>query len=700
MNGDKISKFRIPKNYLSADKVRNFCIIAHVDHGKSTLADWLISSAKIISTQPGRRYLDSRPDEQERGITISSASISFVLNEHVFNLIDSPGHVDFGGNVTSALRACDGALLLVDAVEGMMPQTIAVLKQALKEKVIPVLVINKIDRLFCELKLTSEVISKKILTLIENINLFIESIDSSCPNFAFKKGNVILAAGLEGWAINLTRTNYTLKHVLEAYEQGTANELKNKLPLAEVISSTIIECMPSPIIAQNNKLKTIAPHIDAETLIPLIECNPVSKITGVVTSVAYSRDKGRMSIVRLFSGTIKKGSILYNPQEPDQPMTVSRLYLTLGKQLEEYDQIPAGMIVCIVGLNNVIIGSTVSSDPKFPVFEELKHSAEPVMSISFRPKEQANLNRLKELLIQECHQDLTLKYIYDSDSKEHILKGLGKLHLEVVLNKIMRQQKIELVLKEPSVIYLEAPTENSSKIETVTSNKLNKFQLSVKTIDEDTLKILNDHTNILKIPYYTKLFDKSPFKEYAKNIVAIEGTNMLIDVTKSVQFMHESIPNLILGFNRAIQRGPLIKRAVINTAVFLHDASWHVDFVHRTPQDIAPPAAKTIHQCMIEAKTVIKEPYIKTFITVPIEYLGNITKQVKVRKGKVLETDYTSQSVTITAILPVKDSFNLSEQLMKSAEGQLSWRYELDEYRTMSKEDMNELIETVRKQSL
>jgi elongation factor 2 len=678
----------------SIQQIRNFCIIAHVDHGKSTLADWLLSQAKIISEKPGRRYLDTRADEQKRGITIVSASITFTLNNHTFNLIDSPGHVDFGGNVTKALRACDGALLLIDAVEGIMPQTHAVLKQALKENVVPVLMINKIDRLFKELNLDNEAIKKKLANLISSINLLVESISkhSAIKPFSLKTGNIILGSGLEGWAINPSIGNLSLSHVLDHYKRGEGSELKRIMPLADIVTTTIINHIPNPEQAQTYKLEKIGSHISEEYMQPLKECNPYSKLVGVVTSICYTRERGKLVSVRLFAGMAKKGMIVYSSEKKNEPMTISRTGLFMGKNFEELDEIPAGMIVVMSGLGDVLLGTTISEDPHFPSFDAIKHSTDPVMSVSFTPIKQSDLAKLKDIMQQEVIQDMTLKYEYDPDTREHILKGLGKLHIEVVLNRVMTEEKIELKIKPPTVIYMETILESSPILETITSNRLNKFKISVQALSSTVIELLNDTTDLLKHPKHKQMLMESGLdSNLAKKVVAVEGTNLLINHTKSVQFMQETVPNVILGFKKAMTNGPVMKKMVTGVCVLLEDANWHVDFVHRTPQDIAPPTTKLIYECMNLAKPKVLQPFIDTFITVPIEYIGAINREIQVHKGRVGVSQYEEDTVTVTGHIPVKNSFDLSESLMSASEGRVNWRYELGVYELLPDDELEEV---------
>jgi elongation factor 2 len=259
------------------DNIRNIAIAAHIDHGKTTFSDNLLAGAGMMSeeTAGNARALDFHKDEQERGITIDSASVSMVHaiedKEFLINLIDTPGHVDFGGDVTRAMRAVDGAIVLCCASEGVMPQTETVLRQALKERVKPILFINKADRLIRELKLTPQQMQERFVKIITHVNKLINDIAE--PELAKRwqvkvdDGSVCFGSAFHNWALSvdyMQKKGLGFKDIIDAYEQDTWKELAKKAPLHDVVLNAVVKHLPNPVYSQKYRIPKIW-HGDVES---------------------------------------------------------------------------------------------------------------------------------------------------------------------------------------------------------------------------------------------------------------------------------------------------------------------------------------------------------------------------------------------------------------------------------------------------
>ena len=245
------------------EHIRNIGIAAHIDHGKTTLSDNLLAGAGMISEELAgdQRFLDFDEQEQARGITIDAANVSMVHeykgDEYLINLIDTPGHVDFGGDVTRAMRAVDGAVVVVCAVEGVMPQTETVLRQALREKVKPVLFINKVDRLINEVKLGPEELAKKFMDIILEVNKLIRNMVSKEEKDAWQvdvnDGSVAFGSAYHNWAINIPtmqETGINFKDIIDYCNDDNQKELAQKVPLSDVLLGMVVDHLPSPKVAQ------------------------------------------------------------------------------------------------------------------------------------------------------------------------------------------------------------------------------------------------------------------------------------------------------------------------------------------------------------------------------------------------------------------------------------------------------------------
>ena len=356
---------RVKALMLNQERIRNIAICAHIDHGKTTFSDNLLAGAGMMSEDlAGKaRVLDFHDDEAERGITIDSAAVSMVHEsdgkEYLINLIDTPGHVDFGGDVTRAMRAVDGCIVLVCAVEGMMPQTETVLRQALKERVKPILFINKTDRLIKELKLTPEAMQERFVGIIKEVNEKIRAIADE--NFADKSvvnvadGSVCFGSAFHNWALTvpyMQKKSISFKDIITAYETETWSELKKKCPLHEVVLNSVIKHHPTPNQAAPYRIPKIW-HGDKESPLgeSLLKCDPNGKLAFVITKVVIDPQAGEIAAGRLFAGTMKKGLTVYlNRAKIEQ--RIQQVYVYNGAKREIVDEVPAGNIIGIGGLKN------------------------------------------------------------------------------------------------------------------------------------------------------------------------------------------------------------------------------------------------------------------------------------------------------------------------------------------------------------
>ena len=283
------------------EQIRNIGIVAHIDHGKTTLTDNLLAGAGMISEELAGKQLvmDFDKQEQERGITIYSANVSMVHTYHdkdfLINLIDTPGHVDFGADVTRAMRAVDGVVVVIDAVEGCMPQTETVIRQALRERVKPVLFINKTDRLIKELKLTPEEMQEKFRNIITEVNLLIQKFAESEYRDKWtvnvNNGSVAFGSATKNWAISIPimqKNEITFKDVIEMTNAGQERELAKKAPLHAVVLDMVIQHLPDPLTAQKYRIPKIWPgDVESETGKDMVACNPEGKLAGIVLSLIH-----------------------------------------------------------------------------------------------------------------------------------------------------------------------------------------------------------------------------------------------------------------------------------------------------------------------------------------------------------------------------------------------------------------------------
>ena len=375
------------------EMIRNIGIVAHIDHGKTTLSDNLLGGAGMISMDlAGRQlFMDFDPLEQARGITIDAANVSMVHEvegkEYLINMIDTPGHVDFGGDVTRAMRAVDGAVVVVDAVEGAMPQTETVLRQALREGVRPVLFVNKVDRMINELKVEPKDMAARLGKVIDNVNKLISGMDEEKYKAGWKldaaRGNIAFGSALYNWAISvpqMKKTGIGFEQVIEYCRAGKMKELAEKVPLYRAVNDMVVKFLPSPIEAQKERVKVIW-HGDWSSPVgkAMATCDPKGPVAFMINKVKVDPHAGEVATGRLFSGTLHRGMELY-VSGVASTNRIQQTGIMMGAERVEVEEIPAGNIAAVTGLRDAIVGSTVSTEDGMTPFEQIKHVSEPVMT--------------------------------------------------------------------------------------------------------------------------------------------------------------------------------------------------------------------------------------------------------------------------------------------------------------------------------
>jgi len=450
------------------EQIRNMGIVAHIDHGKTTLSDNILAGAGMISEELAghQLYLDSDIQEQERGITIDSANISMVHEykgkSYLINMIDTPGHVDFGGNVTRAMRAVDGVLVVVCACEGAMPQTEAVLRQALKERVRPVLFINKVDRLINELRLTPEGMQKRFLDIIAEFNKIVRAM--APEEFKDKwqarveDGSVSFGSAYNNWAINvllMKETGISFKDVIDYNVQGKQKELAKKAKIHEVILDMVTRHLPNPLTAQRYRIPNIWPgDIESENGKAMLNCDPGGKFAMMITDLRIDPQAGEVATGRIFSGTLKRSSEVYLHNRKCNART-QQVGIYFGPERMATEHVVAGNIAMITGLKNIRAGETVTdADTAIEPFEEMKHTSEPVVTVAVEAKNMKDLPKLIEVLQIIEREDPTLKVQIDEETGEHLISGMGELHLEIIEFRI-KERGVDIEVSPPIVVYRE-----------------------------------------------------------------------------------------------------------------------------------------------------------------------------------------------------------------------------------------------------
>ena len=683
---DKIVE--LVKNVMKTpDHIRNIAICAHIDHGKTTFSDNLLAGAGMMSEElAGKaRQLDFHEDEQERGITIDSAAVSMVhkFNSENFliNLIDTPGHVDFGGDVTRAMRAVDGCIVLTCAVEGIMPQTETVLKQALRERVKPVLFINKVDRLIKEVKLTPEKMQERFIKIITEINRLIRSIAPEEYKTKWEvnvmDGSVAFGSAFHNWALSfpyMKKKELTFKDIIDAYETDSQKELAKKAPLHEVILDMSIRHHPNPMDAQKYRVPKLW-HGDLESQHgkDLLCANPGGDVVFVVTKVVVDKHAGEIATGRLFSGTLRQGKEVYLNMAR-RKVRLQQVSIYKGAQRVLVDEIPAGNIVGLVGLKDTFPGETISSVEMEP-FEAIKHIFEPVITKSIEPVRASDLPKLVEVLKQVNKEDPGIRVEINEETGENLFSGMGELHLEIIENRIKKEKGLEVKTSPPIVVYREAVLKKSSEMEGKSPNKHNKFYVTVEPLDSKLkTAIKNGEIPEIRIKKKDKLIFESLTKlgitmNEAKSFREIYNGSLIVDNTSGIVHIGEIIEMVMDAFEQVMMGGPLAREHCIGMLVRLNDCKLHEDAIHRGPAQVLPAVREAIRDAMLNSGAVLFEPLQVLHIEAPSEYMGAISKLIGNKRGQLINMEQEDAGLVVTCKLPVAEMFGLSSELRSATGG-------------------------------
>jgi len=698
------------------DQIRNIGTAAHIDHGKTTLSDNLIAGAGMMSDELAGKQLLLDYDEQEqaRGITINAASASMVHDfkgkEYLINLIDTPGHVDFGGDVTRAMRAIDGVILVDCAVEGVMPQTETVIRQAVKELVRPILFINKVDRLINELKVTPEQMQQKFISIINEIN---EKIKNILPPelkdewaLSVEKGSVAFGSAYHNWAISIPymkNTGINFNDVYQYLKDGKSKELAKKAPIHEVLLDMVITFLPNPVDAQKLRVPKIwRGEAESDVGKSMISCSPNGPTTLMVTKIIVDLHAGEIAVGRLFSGRIKKGQELFISGMPDSNR-VQNIFLTVGADRIPVDELQAGNIVAVSGLKDAIAGSTVTSEKDMASFEKIVHYSEPVVTIAVEAKHMKDLPKLVEVLRTIAKADPSIQVEINQETGEHLMSGMGELHLEITVYRIENEHKVEINTSQPIVVYRESIAKSGGPFEGKSPNKHNRFYLVAEPLEPKVLEALRsgeisaegkrikDRKAVAK-----QLEGLGMSRDEAKGIESIHNNTMFLNVTKGIQYLHETIELCREAFVEAMSQGPLAAEKCMGVKIKLVDAKLHEDSIHRGPAQVIPAVRNAIYGAMCEAERILLEPIQKVFINVPQDIMGNAIREIQQRRGVIDDMKQEGEVTTIQSKAPVAEMFGFAASIRGATSGRALWSTENFGFERVPRELQPDVVKEIR----
>lgn len=716
----KMPKFKSTQDILriigNKDQIRNFGVIAHVDHGKTTMSDSLLAASGIISPSVAGQALalDSMKLEQNRQMTIRGANVTLYYEiegkEYVINMIDTPGHIDFTGRVTRALRAIDGVVVVSDSVEGIMTQTETVTRQALEERVRPVLYINKIDRLVKELRLDAPAMQKWLSNIIAEFNKLVDIYAEPELKEKWKvsiQGNsVAFGSAKDRWGFNYNiaqRNGVGFKDVYDAYNSDDPSLIKalsEKAPLHEAVLGMVVQHHPPPHVAQRYRIPKIWPgDLDSDIGKSLVSCDDKGPILMMVTTINVDPQAGRIATGRLFSGTIKDGDEVYLI-DGKRMGKVQSVNIYMGNTRELVNMLPAGNIPALLGIDHAIAGETFSSVKDVPAFESIKYVSEPVVTIAIEPKHPKDLPKLVEALRRITVEDPNLIVKINEESGETLLSGMGVLHLEIATSLIL-ETGLEITTTQPLINYRETIRNSAGPIMSKSPNKHNKIFMRIEPLGEEIIELIKNgqiHEDLERKQMAKLLREKGWSADEAKKVSAVDiSGNILVDETKGVQFIQESMDSIRSGFDDVIHSGPIAHETLRGVKFVLHHFVPHEDPAHRGLAQLMPATRRAMLGSMLLADPALLEPILGMEIKCPQEQIGTVAGILSGKRGKLLNVEQKGVITIIQGEVPASETFDLSEVMRGGTAGKALWNTYFKTWQVVPQSIFKTLVNDVRK---
>jgi elongation factor 2 len=674
------------------EQIRNFGVIAHVDHGKTTMSDSLLAASGIISPSVAGQALalDSMKLEQNRQMTIRGANVTLFYEsegkEYVINMIDTPGHIDFTGRVTRALRAIDGVVVVSDSVEGIMTQTETVTRQALEERVRPVLYINKIDRLVKELRLDPSAMQKWLSNIIAEFNrlvdIYAEKELKEKWKVSIQANSVAFGSAKDRWGFNFAmaqKKGITFKDVYDAYTSEDPNLIKllaERAPLHDAVLGMVVQHHPPPHVAQRYRIPKIwGGDLESDIGRSLVSCDDKGPAVMMVTTINVDPQAGRVATGRLFSGTVKDGDEIYLI-DAKRPGKIQSVNIYMGNTREVVSILPAGNIPALLGVDYAIAGETISTVKNIPAFESIKYVSEPVVTIAVEPKHPKDLPKLVEALRRITVEDPNLIVKINEETGETLMAGMGVLHLEIATS-LLQEAGLDITTSQPLINYRETIRAKAGPIMSKSPNKHNKIFMRVEPLGEDIVELIRtrhiredmDKKEMAKV-----LREKGWNADEARNVTAVDVSgNVLLDETKGVQFIQESMDSIKSGFEDVIYSGPIAHETVRGVKFVLHHFVPHEDPAHRGLAQLMPATRRAMLGSMLIADPVLLEPILGIEIKCPQEQIGTVAGILSGKRGKLLNVEQKGLISIIQGEVPASETFDLSEVMRGGTAGKALW---------------------------
>ena len=681
----------------SLENTRNFGIMAHIDAGKTTTTERILfytgRNYKIGETHDGSATMDWMAQEQERGITITSAATTCFWKGCRLNIIDTPGHVDFTVEVERSLRVLDGAVTVLCAKGGVEPQTETVWRQADEYKVPRIIYVNKMDimganfyrvlemideRLKCnavpiQLPIGSEAFFKgnvDLLTMKANVfydelgkDVRVEDIPEDmvdiCEEYHEKLMDAVTALDddlamkyLEGEEISVEEIKAVIRRATIANEMvpvvcGTS--YKNK-GVQEVLDA-VVDYMPSPL--DKKGIKGINPETEEEDFRPASDDAPFSALAFKIATDPYV---GKLCYFRVYSGTLEKGTTVLNCTKGTNER-LGRILQMHANHREDIDIVYAGDIAAAVGVKNTTTGDTFC-DPNHPIILESMVFPEPVIRVAIEPKTKAGQEKMGIALSKLAEEDPTFKTYTDEETGQTIIAGMGELHLEIIVDRLLREFKVEANVGAPQVAYKETIR---------------------KAVEQDT-------------KYARQSGGKGQYGHVKIRVEPNESGKgyEFVNAIVGGAIPKEYIPAVDAGIQGAMSAGVLAGFPVVDVKVTLFDGSYHE--VDSSEMAFKIAGSMAFKEACRKANPTILEPIMKVSVVVPDEYMGVVIGDVTARRGNILGQITRTGSVQVDANVPLSSMFGYATDLRSKTQGRGQYSMEPSHYTELPKSISEEII--------
>ncbi len=670
---------------LTLDKVRNIGIIAHIDAGKTTVTERLLyytgRTYKIGDVDDGTTVMDFMDQERERGITISSAATTCYWLEHRINIIDTPGHVDFTAEVERSLRVLDGGVVVFDSVAGVQPQSETVWRQANKYHVPRICFVNKMDRVGANFNRTIDMIRKILgakalpihlplgeekafegmIDLIEN-KAWVFSEGADTPAVELQVPQIYAQRAREQRDILVEKLAEEDDQLMQLYLDGrnaSAADIKAGLRRATLagkvvpvlcgtalknkgipqLLDAIVNYLPSPLDVP--AVEGTDPETGEATTRPGTEEAPFSALAFKVVADPFV---GRLVYLRIYSGKAESGTRLLNSARNEKER-LGRLLRMHANRREEIESASAGDIVAAVGLKSTLTGDTLC-DPAARIVLESITFPEPVVSVAVEPKSKADQDRIGEAMQKLTEEDPTFLTHYDDETGQTIISGMGELHLEVLLERMRREFKVETKTGKPQVAYKETIKESARAEGRFVKQFGGRGQYGVVVIEVEPGE---------------------------------RGSGFaFVDKIKQAAIPREYIPAAKAGIEEALRRGVLANYPLVDIKVTLVDGSYHD--VDSSDMAFKMAGSLAIKEAVRRAKPTLLEPIMKLEVFVPEQFLGDILGDIDGRRARIEDIKSTEDYREIRAFVPLGETFGYTTVIRSLSQGKATHSMEFDHY--------------------